>query len=81
MRVTTADGVAAYTLSIMGRALDMRGYARALKDVGTILRTALQFEHYSPRDQARMRTRWAELATAEELWVLEESTGSSERAA
>ncbi|MEN9796346.1 MAG: hypothetical protein RL653_42 [Pseudomonadota bacterium] len=75
VKVTRPDGQSAYVLSIMGRALNLRAYGRAIEEIYTLLRTALEFEHYSPRDQARTRERWAGMATAEELWVLEQSMG------
>jgi hypothetical protein len=75
VRVVGDDGSEGVALSIMGRALDLRGFAKAVKDVSEILRTALEFDHYGPRDRERIRARWAQVATPEELWVLEQSIG------
>lgn len=75
VRVTTRNGSVGFALSIMGRALDLRGYDKHISDVYHILRTALEFEHYSPRDQERTRARWAEISTPEERWILDQSTG------
>lgn len=76
VRVTRQDGQGAYVLSIMGRALNLRAYGKAIEEIYTLLRTALEYGHYSPRDQARTRERWAGIATEEELWVLEQSIGA-----
>jgi hypothetical protein len=75
VRVQSPDGSQGYALSIMGRALNLRAYGNAVRDVYEILRTSLEFEHYSPRDQQRTRARWAEIATPEEGWILDQSTG------
>lgn len=75
--VRAEDGTERYALSIMGRALNVRSYGRAIDDVYHLLRTSLEFDHYSPRDQERTRQKWSEIATSEELWVLQQSTGAA----
>ena len=62
-------------LSIMGRVHDFAKVRASIETLHELLRTGLEFEHYSPHDQARMRERWKEIATADERWVMEQTTG------
>jgi hypothetical protein len=64
-----------YVLSVMGRALNMSGYVAQIEHLYEIIRTCIEYEHYSPRDQKRIRKRWDVIATAEERWILEQTTG------
>lgn len=69
-----------YILSIAGRALDFDAIVPALRHATWMLKTAIEFDHYSPVNQARTITAWAERCRPDELTLLHFAT-SRERPA
>jgi hypothetical protein len=70
-----ADGSEMVVLSLMGRVHDFARVRTSIETLHDLLRTGLEFEHYSPQDQTRTRERWKSIATADERWVMEQTTG------
>jgi hypothetical protein len=75
VRKAREDGSEMVALSLMGRVHDFGKVRASIETLHDLLRTGLEFEHYSPQDQTRVRERWKSTSTADERWVMEQTTG------
>jgi len=63
-----------YILSIAGRALDFEAIVPALRHATWMLKTAIEFDHYSPVNQTRTTEKWAAHCRPDELKLLHWAT-------
>ena len=69
-----------YVLSVAGRALDFSSIVPSLEHATFMLRTALEFEHYSPPVQEATHQAWTARCTAEERQLLRWATSREQLA-
>ena len=69
-----------YFLTIAGRCLNFSTLEEGIRDLYSLLKHALQFDHYSPQTKAEVRLNWKEICTEEELNLMELVTAPAEAA-
>jgi len=68
-----------HVLSIAGRALNFSVIEHNLKALYDVLRTGLEYEHYSPEAREEAARMWSSGCTADELFVLETVNSRTDR--
>jgi len=63
-----------YIISLGGRALDFQAIVPTLHHVTWLLKTAIEYDHYSPVNQTRTEAAWRERCRPDELKLLQWAT-------
>ncbi len=67
-----------WILSLGGRVLNVERLEATIQTVFQMIKTGLEFEHYHPNDQAKVRRKWAHICTDDEVFLLEACTTTVE---
>jgi hypothetical protein len=68
--VYEAVPVERHYLTIAGRCLNFEGIHDTITNLYTMLKHALQYDHYTPQTQAEIQAEWEKTCTEEELKLI-----------